>query len=62
MESSKKPKKTNYRVVMIESSLPHSYSGRVDVNMEDEDTFCFSVYNNPGLYRLLTRAIEKYLS
>jgi UDP-glucose 6-dehydrogenase len=58
----KKENKPKYRVVMIESTLPHAYSGKVDVNIEHDNTICFSVYNNPALYRQLARAIEKYFS
>lgn len=54
--------KPNYKVVMVETDLPHSYSGSIDVNMEADNTFSFNVYNNPDLYRLLTRAIEKHFS
>lgn len=54
--------KPNYKVVMVETDLPHSYSGSIDVKMEEGNTFNFNVYNNPDLYRLLTRAIEKHFS
>lgn len=62
MEYALDPKKYKYRVVLVETDQPYSYSGNVDVKIEGNSTICFSVYNNPGLYRLLTRSIEKYFS
>lgn len=62
MDSAEQNIKLNYRVLMVEANLPHSYSGKVDVTIEDNNTICLSVYNNKNLYKLLTKAIEKYFS
>ena len=62
MNSNLIPKKTKYKVMMVETDQPHSFSGKVDVSIENNDTICFSVYNNHNLYRLLTKSIEKYFS
>jgi len=55
-------KNIKYKVVLIESDAPHSYSSKIDARYLDDNTVCLSVYNNPILYKLLTKNIEKYLS
>jgi hypothetical protein len=47
---------------LIETSSKREKSGKVDVSIDEDGTICFSVYNNNNLYRLLTKAIEKYFS
>lgn len=53
-------KKLNYKVVLVESGQPNAFSKKVDINIQNNDTIYLSVYNNPNLYRLLTKAIDKY--
>lgn len=60
MDYFKKQEKNKYKLVMFESDLPNAYSGKVDAEIEDDNTVCLSVYNNPILYRRLQKTIEKY--